>query len=174
MHHSAFNQNWQSKADECDQRAQKQQRATTVRYDATAKPLSPLRIGSSVSVQNTDTGLWDRTGTIVAIGQRRTYFVKLPSGRTLWRNRRFLRPLRPITPTLERETSQPAERPAAAPAAAPPSPPPRLGAADLPSPAPVPAPRVRFSSPEAEIQRHSRQRRQPHRLVVDPSRQSYC
>ena len=30
--------------------------------------------------------------SIIGIGQRRDYHVKLPSGRIYWRNRRFLRP----------------------------------------------------------------------------------
>ncbi|KAK4329508.1 hypothetical protein Pmani_000139 [Petrolisthes manimaculis] len=37
-------------------------------------------------------------GVIVGIGQRRDYRVKMGSGRILWRNRRFLRPHRPMTP----------------------------------------------------------------------------
>ena len=34
---------------------------------------------------------WTGRGIIVGIGRHRDYNVKLPSGRILWRNRRYLR-----------------------------------------------------------------------------------
>ena len=37
--------------------------------------------------------LWDIVGTVVEIGRYRDYLVKLPCGKTYWRNRRFLRPV---------------------------------------------------------------------------------
>ena len=62
-------------------------------YDRSAKTLAPLKIGNKVMVQNTQTKVWDRIGNIVQIGPHRKYQVKFPSGRCLWRNRRFLRPI---------------------------------------------------------------------------------
>ena len=62
------------------------------RYDANAKPLMPLSVGDSVSVQN-QTGTkplrWDRTGVVVErLQQHRQYLIKADgSGRTLLRNR---------------------------------------------------------------------------------------
>ena len=37
---------------------------------------------------------------VVAIGRHRDYYVKMPSGRVFWRNRRFLRPYVPPAPAL--------------------------------------------------------------------------
>ena len=43
--------------------------------------------------------MWLKHGVIVGIGDHRDYYVKLPSGRVWWRNRRFLRPfIPPATP----------------------------------------------------------------------------
>ena len=43
--------------------------------------------------------MWLKRGVIVGIGDHRDYYVKLPSGRVWWRNRRFLRPfIPPATP----------------------------------------------------------------------------
>ena len=71
------------------------------RYDANAKPLMPLSVGDSVSVQN-QTGTkplrWDRTGVVVERLQHRQYLIKADgSGRTLLRNRCHLRKIDPIT-----------------------------------------------------------------------------
>ena len=61
--------------------------------------LSTLSIGTHVDIQDPRTKRWTKRGVIVAIGSHRDYFVKLPSGRVYWRNRRFLRPYRPLVPT---------------------------------------------------------------------------
>ena len=52
----------------------------------------PLQLGVHVDIQNPRSKLWTRRGFIVGIGRHRDYTVKLPSGRILWRNRRYLRP----------------------------------------------------------------------------------
>lgn len=173
VHHRHFAVTWQERADECDRRAQLQAQNATARYDATAHPLSSLKIGQHVSVQNHATGLWDCVGTIVAIGRRRTYMVKMPSGRVLWRNRRFLRPYQPLTPVAE-QPSRPAaspmtnraqpDSPTEAPAAAPQHPPP-----------PRPKRTVRFSDEVQETlpRRGTRHRRPATELQVDPRRRSY-
>lgn len=86
----------QRAAEECDKRAAVLKSQTVERYDASAHTLKSLQVGKQVLLQNPKTGLWDRTGAIVGVGSRRDYHVRLPSGRTYWRNRRFLRPLRPM------------------------------------------------------------------------------
>ena len=98
VHHRAFAPQWQRLADECDARAHELQHAAQQRHDRDTRPLSRLNIGCRVDIQDTVSGRWDRTGVVVAIGARRSYSVKLPSGRLLWRNRRFLRPRRPLVP----------------------------------------------------------------------------
>ena len=67
------------------------------RYNTTAHALSKLVIGTPVTSfhasnqQNDKSKLWDRSGVVVDVGSHRKYFIRLPSGRILTRNRRFLR-----------------------------------------------------------------------------------
>ena len=145
-HHRAFAPEWQRAAAECEAKAATTQERVARHHDATARPLSRLQIGSRVDLQDTDTGRWDRTGVVVGIGQRRTYLVKTASGRVYWRNRRFLRPYRPLVTTGAPRA--PAAPPAAAPAA------------------PAAAPTV--------LRRGSRPRQPPQRLTVRWGGATYC
>lgn len=60
-------------------------------YNKCAKDLIPLKIGEKVIIQNPITKYWDRTGTVVSVGKRRDYSIKLPCGKLTWRNRKYLR-----------------------------------------------------------------------------------
>lgn len=93
-HHRAFAARWQRAADECDEKVAQLQQQTEDRYNVSARTHRPLRVGQRVLIQDPNSKLWDRTGTITAVGARRDYMVKLPSGRLFWRNRRYLRPQR--------------------------------------------------------------------------------
>ena len=95
-HHGAFGPEWQKAAAVCDEKAAETQEKAVRYHDASACQLSQLKIGSRVDLQDPTTGRWDRVGMIVGIGQRRTYLVRTASGRVLWRNRRYLRPYRPL------------------------------------------------------------------------------
>ena len=90
-HHRAYAAEWQKLAAECDERVESEKQKVKVRYDKTAKPLPLFGIGTWVNVQDQKSGRWEKTGVVVAVGKNRDYLVKLPSGRVLWRNRRFLR-----------------------------------------------------------------------------------
>ncbi|KZR96606.1 Uncharacterized protein APZ42_008964, partial [Daphnia magna] len=91
-------------------------------YDAHAHALAPLKIGTEVRIQDEKTKLWEKVGVIVAIGKFRSYRVKFASGSVLWRNRRFLRPIRaavapdpegsPNTPPRDEEANGTAPHPA--------------------------------------------------------------
>ncbi|XP_042859319.1 protein piccolo-like [Penaeus japonicus] len=91
-HQRSFAPEWQALAEECDRKQltikQKAQRL----YDRSAHILPPLKVGTPVRIQDHTTLRWDKIGTVVGIGRRRDYHIKLPSGRIYWRNRRFLRP----------------------------------------------------------------------------------
>ena len=152
MHHRAFDKTWQKAAEECDRRGEEVKEAAEEAYNRGAKPLPPLRIGANVSVQDERTGLWDRTGRVVAIGRHRDYLVKTPSGRVLWRNRRLIRPYRPVHATGADQSSDSA-----------------------PSTAAQPARKVRFADEQlaSAPRRSTRPRHPPERLQVDPSLQSY-
>ena len=88
-HHRAFLPEYQKAANSSDTLPADIE--ATARYDATAHPLPSLTIGTPVAIQNDRTKLWDRSGVVVDVGPHRKYFVRLPSGRILTRNRRFLR-----------------------------------------------------------------------------------
>ena len=62
-------------------------------YNAGAKFLPELDIGTEVRLQNPDTKRWLEQGEIVRKGPHRDYYVKLLDGNLRWRNRRFLRPM---------------------------------------------------------------------------------
>ena len=151
-HHRAFAPEWQKAADACDAKAAEEKEKTVQRYDSSARPLSQLQIGNRVDLQDPATGRWDRVGTVVGIGQRRTYLVKTASGRVLWRNRRYLRPYRPLLTV-----------PAPGAAAPPPSASEQRPPAAAAEPDPAPAPR-----------RSNRARRSPKRLRVRWGANSYA
>ena len=55
--------------------------------------LSPLNIGDAVVIQSKKTKKWDTTGHVERINETgRSYYVSTETG-TVWRNRRFLRPI---------------------------------------------------------------------------------
>jgi transposase InsO family protein len=93
-HHSAFEKKWLIPLDEHDSKTAELAKKAMDHYDKNTKSLPPLEVGSKVLVQDHQTKLWDRTGNVVTVGPHRKYWIKLPSGRCLWRNRKFLRPLK--------------------------------------------------------------------------------
>ena len=115
-HHSSFAKFWQERAAECDKRAAEQRRREAEHYNASARQHRPLQIGQHVLMQDPRTGLWDSTGTISGLSQqRRSFLVRTPSGRIYWRNRRFLRPLRPLITVGGQPSTSPADAPSPAP-----------------------------------------------------------
>ena len=94
-HSSSFAPEWQLQADIADSRAESLSAATEHSFNESSRSQKKLQIGTSVDVQDARTKRWSKRGVIVAIGKHRDYFVKLPSGRVYWRNRRFLRPFVP-------------------------------------------------------------------------------
>ena len=56
------------------------------------KKLNKLKIDDNVRVQNEETNKQDRKGTIIELGEFRKYKILLANGRSICRNRRFLRP----------------------------------------------------------------------------------
>ena len=98
IHHTAFAKEHQKAMDECDQKKAVLQEKSDARYNKTAKPLSSFSIGNHVNIQDHRTGLWNKNGTIVGIGNNRDYLIKLNSGRVYRRNRRFLRTHHMLSP----------------------------------------------------------------------------
>lgn len=154
VHHRAFAAEWQRAADACDAEAARLRMRAKERHDASARPLPVLRIRSYMDVRSHVSGRWDRMGVIVGVGKRRDYLVKMGSGRTLWRNRKFLRRHRVMMPVgVTTSTSSDVGRRSDGTAAR----------RDPPiSPTPPPAPR-----------RSGRQRREPQRLQMRWGSQTY-
>ncbi|XP_043241537.1 uncharacterized protein LOC122391560 isoform X1 [Amphibalanus amphitrite] len=172
-HRRAFAVEWQTAAEKYDRSRAHATEYVRDHYNSTAKPLPAVRIGTTVDVQDSRTGQWDRTGIVVGVGDHRDYLVKLPSGRVLWRNRRFLRPHRPLLPCSFRpcsvpsppaRDSSPAERDDSRLVRF------RLDGVDAPSVAPC-APTV--TCEPAPLRRSERARRAPSRLVINPRLKSY-
>ena len=165
-HHRAFAPEWQRAADDCDARAEAAADASRASYDRHAKAITPPALGSSVTVQSPVSRRWEQLGTVVGLGRRRDLLIKLPSGRILWRNRRFVRPFppaptRPPPPMAPGVTSPPDHDPVTDTHTSPTRATPRS---------------VRFpADPVTAVYEGSRQRarRPPDRLQVDPSRASY-
>jgi hypothetical protein len=89
-HHHSFSSEWQQSMADWDKRAAIATDRAAQRYNERAHSLPPpLRIGTPVHVEDTDTDLWDQIGIVVGIGDRQDYRIKKPSGGELWRN--FLR-----------------------------------------------------------------------------------
>ena len=91
VHYRSFAPEWQQAAQECDIKADHLRSRSKIHHDKTSKPLSQLQIGDLVNVWDQSTNRWGLLGVITGVGSRRDYLVKMGSGRTLWRNRRFLR-----------------------------------------------------------------------------------
>ena len=102
-HHRSFAPKWQTSMEDRDRNATELKEAAIERYNKNARPLPSIKIGTTVRIQDPTSKLWDRSGIVVSVGKNRDYRVKQPSGRTLWRNRRFLREDR----TAEPPTDQP-------------------------------------------------------------------
>jgi len=92
MHWRAYAKEWQTSAEECERKAAEAEEKTKLYYDRTARSLKPIKVGSQVLIQDPASKRWTKSGTVMSVGKNRDYRVVTPSGRTYWRNRRFLRP----------------------------------------------------------------------------------
>ena len=95
-HRRAFDATWQKTADEIDQQRSDKRSQVIEEYNTRSKSLPPLNVGDHVALQDPCSKRWERYGVVVDTGAHRDYLIKLPSGRILRRNRRYLR-LRGVT-----------------------------------------------------------------------------
>lgn len=109
-HYRSFTPEWQRAVDVCDAKASRLHQQAKECHDAMACTLPVPRIGSYVDMQDHVSGWWDRMGVIVGVRKRRDYLVKMGSGRTLWRNRKFLRHHRPmVAASITSDSQHPVE-----------------------------------------------------------------
>ena len=90
IHHSAFDKKWQTKRSDYDRRCLNDRNKAKKYYDEKSKPLRKIEIGTKVRIQNQVNKKWDKIGTVVEFGKYCNYLIMTPSGKTLWRNRRYI------------------------------------------------------------------------------------
>jgi hypothetical protein len=95
-HRTAYSTDWQSVM-EARERQAAIDASVKFRYDENARRLTPLTIGTNVRIRDPKSQFWDRVGVVVGIGRYRSYRIKFANGSVLWRNRRLLRPMVPVT-----------------------------------------------------------------------------
>ncbi|CAB4064044.1 unnamed protein product [Lepeophtheirus salmonis] len=93
-HNLSLAEDWQERLNKHDRHIAKQHEYAKNQYNKTSNELKPIRIGSKVWIQDPTSKIWDWTATVQGKKQDREYLLLLPSGRTLCRNRRFIRILR--------------------------------------------------------------------------------
>ena len=93
----AFNHQYKSGLAEAQHGASDRQLKATQYDNKGVKSLSQLGLGTHVDIQNPQTKLWDKVGTVVQKGERRDYLVKV-GYKVCWLNRCFIRVRR--TPCL--------------------------------------------------------------------------
>lgn len=80
MHKRAFAPEWQRSIREADARADMLHERLEHRYNASARELPQLDLGTRVAIQNHTTKKWDMYGTVTEVGRNRDYLIRLPSG----------------------------------------------------------------------------------------------
>ena len=90
-HRRSFAPEWQRSSIDAESASTHTSETSQASYNQHAYPLSDLRVGNHVAVQNPTSKMWDIYGTITAIGPHRRYSIRTQSGRILIRNRRFIR-----------------------------------------------------------------------------------
>ena len=90
-HRKFFDRKWKGIIEDLDKNISRKVEKSSSHYNQSAKTLDSLEIGTSVWIQDPKTRKWDGIGEIVGKGRFRDYLMKLPSGKILWRNRRFIR-----------------------------------------------------------------------------------
>ncbi|CAB4070311.1 unnamed protein product [Lepeophtheirus salmonis] len=93
-HNLSLAEDWQERLNEHDRHIAKQHEYAKNHYNKTSNELNPILIGSKVWIQDPTSKIWDQTATVQGKKQDREYLLLLPSGKTLCRNRRFIRILR--------------------------------------------------------------------------------
>ena len=85
-----------------------------LRYDLHAKDLKPLKAGTLIWIQNSETGKWSDTGRIKCKFRKRTYRIKMDNGKVTYLKRKRIRQKEDLGPEAsnidEREDNAVKER----------------------------------------------------------------
>ena len=91
-HKSSLPRNWYDDKLRIDREAARRKEKLEKYYNRGAKPLTRLKVGDPVCVQNINTKRWERYGQVMKCHQaQRRYLIKLESGLIIRRNRIHLR-----------------------------------------------------------------------------------
>ena len=93
-HWRSFDKKWQESAEEADRKRMDTADKRKLYYDRSVMPLSDIKAGTTVLVQDPKSKRWDKLADVVGTADKRRYHLRFPSGRVLWRNRKFLRPVK--------------------------------------------------------------------------------
>ena len=106
-HWRSFDPQWQTKADEADIRRLRSAAKAKEYYDRSAQVRHPLSVGDAVLVLNYKSQRWDLIGKVIERNKEnaRRCRVRFPSGRTWWRNAKFLRKLNATPPGEDEEAA---------------------------------------------------------------------
>ena len=89
-HHQSFLPKWQCPMSIAEQQRQDTLQSSAAYYNSHAHPLSDIKIGSHVAIQNSKTKAWDIYGIAIEVSPERSYYIKTKGGRVLVHNRRCL------------------------------------------------------------------------------------
>ncbi|TRY63816.1 hypothetical protein TCAL_15220 [Tigriopus californicus] len=93
-HKSLFSREWNERFQRFDEsRLKEQQIRASETFNKGAQEHVPIQVGAQVRIQTPSTKKWDKLGRIVFRGRYRDYQIRTPSGKVLWRNRRYLYPV---------------------------------------------------------------------------------
>lgn len=111
IHRRSYEEEWQKDQSECLEKRDYAKKKAELRYNESARSLPEFRLGTRVNLQDHKTGRWKVTGRVVEIGRNRQYLIKKSDGRSVWRNRRFIRRYYPVVPssTYKEPTQSPEE-----------------------------------------------------------------
>ena len=90
-HRRSFHRKWHKTLEDFNRTVFEKKKISEDRYNLTSKPLLHLHMGEEVRIQNPKSKIWDECGTVVGVGKNRDYLIKLPNGKIMWRNRKFLK-----------------------------------------------------------------------------------
>ena len=119
-HRRSFAPQWQRTTEDAERQAASTREAAQKQYNASARSLREIQVGSNVAVQNPRTKLWDTYGVVTSMEPYRQYSIKTSRGTIIVRNRRYLRRRAPMLvpeggPKASQQSSQPVKEPSTLP-----------------------------------------------------------
>ena len=119
-HRRSFAPQWQRTTEDAERQAASTRDAAQKQYNASARSLREIQVGSNVAVQNPRTKLWDTYGVVTSMGPYRQYSIKTSRGTIIVRKRRYLRRRAPMLvpeggPKASQQSSQPVKEPSTLP-----------------------------------------------------------